>query len=287
MKMRATVWALAIVIGAGGCARRDALDAGAVDAGALDAGSLDASDPFDGGAGDETRDAGDALDGGGGSGGSDAGGGGNDAGREDAGGLDGGSELDAGSALDAGIDAGPIDAGPPNGGCISGGSGTHVARFRWEGSGPGSTAYVVYEANTLPDRSRWRAGAYSRGGIGTYRPTFTDTFLGEGGLELSGTTFIDVELSTASLAHVSNATIAIYGRSFATTSSGSFSWMTFDGSGASPYGGVSNSAPYEWYPADATAALPAGNGGVLLRIEAGPPSNSLVVRRVEICFDAT
>ncbi len=183
--------------------------------------------------------------------------------------------------------SGPIDAGPPNGGCISGGSGTHVARFRWEGSGPGSTAYVVYEANTLPDRSRWRAGAYSRGGIGTYRPTFTDTFLGEGGLELSGTTFIDVELSTASLAHVSNATIAIYGRSFATTSSGSFSWMTFDGSGASPYGGVSNSAPYEWSPADATAALPAGNGGVLLRIEAGPPSNSLVVRRVEICFDAT
>ena len=113
-----------------------------------------------------------------------------------------------------------------------------------------------------------------------------DPFLGEGGLELSGTVFIDVELSTAGLPPVRGATLAIYGRSFNTTTSGSFSWMSFSGAGASPYAGVSNAAPYRWYLADATSALPAGDGSTLLRIEAGPPSNALVVNRVELCFDA-
>jgi len=115
---------------------------------------------------------------------------------------------------------------------------------------------------------------------------FRDPFLGEGGLDLSGSTFIDVELSTAGLRPVRNATLAVYGRSYNTTTSGSFTWMSFSGSGASPYGGVSNSAPYRWYTADATTALPAGDSGTLLRIQAGPPSGSLIVSRVEICFDA-
>ncbi len=188
---------------------------------------------------------------------------------------------DAGS--DAGFDAGS-DAGPPRGGCISGASGTHVVRFRWAGTTSGSRAYVRYEANTLPDTSRWRVSAASRS-IG-YTPVFRDPFLGEGGLDLSGTVFIDVELSTAMLSRVSNATIAIYGRSYNTTTSGSFAWRTFSGTGASPRGGVSNVAPYRWYGANATAALPAGDGGTLLRITAGGPSNALIVNRVEICFDA-
>jgi hypothetical protein len=116
---------------------------------------------------------------------------------------------------------------------------------------------------------------------------FRDPFLAEGGLELSGTVFIDVELSTLGLGPVSNVTLALYGRSYNTTSSGSFSWQTFSGIGASPSGGVSNSAPYEWYSADATAALPPGDDGTLLRIRAEGPSNALIVRRFEICFDAS
>ena len=116
---------------------------------------------------------------------------------------------------------------------------------------------------------------------------FSDTYLGEGGLELGGTAFIDVELSTAGLSSIRNVTIAIYGRSFITTSSGSFQWQTFDGVGASPYGSVANSAPYEWYPADATTEFSPGDSGVLLRLRAGPPSGSLIVNRVEVCFDAS
>ena len=142
----------------------------------------------------------------------------------------------------------------------------------------------MYEANTLPDTSLWRVTAASAS-IG-YRPVFTDTFLGAGGLELSGTVFIDVELSTAMLSSIRGVTISVFGRSFNTTASGSFRWQTFDGIGAAPTNLVANSAPYEWYGADATAAFTPGDSGVRLRLRAGPSSNSLVVNRVEVCFDA-
>ncbi|MAQ15725.1 MAG: hypothetical protein CMN30_13145 [Sandaracinus sp.] len=104
---------------------------------------------------------------------------------------------------------------------------------------------------------------------------------------MGGTVFMDVELSTQGLSSIRNVTIAVYGRSYSTGSSGSFSWQTFDGTGASPYGSMANSAPYQWYRADATAAFTPGNGGILLRIRPEGPSNHLVVNRVEICFDAS
>jgi hypothetical protein len=171
---------------------------------------------------------------------------------------------------------------PVAGSCVSGAPGRYAARFRWTGSG--TRASVSYEVNNLPDRTRWRAGAFSRS-IG-YNPVFGDPFLGEGGLDMSGTVFMDVELSTAGMGSLRGVTLAIYGRSYSTGSSGSFTWMTFDGSGAAPSGSVANSAPYRWYRADATAAFRTGNAGVLLRISPGPPSGSLVVNRVEVCFDA-
>jgi hypothetical protein len=157
-----------------------------------------------------------------------------------------------------------------------------VARFRWEGNGSGSTAWVVYETNTLPDTSRWHAGAYE--GF-NYTPTYRDVFLAEGGLELDGAAFIDVELSTQGLPAVTNATLSIFGRSFNTTASGSFSWQTFSDVGQTPSGIVSNSAPYEWYSGNATTALPAGDDGTHLRIRPEGPSNALIVRKVEICLD--
>jgi hypothetical protein len=143
---------------------------------------------------------------------------------------------------------------------------------------------VVYEANTLPDSSRWRvtAGSASFG----YTPVFADPFLGPGGLDLEGTVFIDVELSTAGLSAISKVTIAVFGRSFNTTASGSFSWQTISGTGATPTNFVSNVAPYSWYPGDATAVFRPADSGLLLRLRAGPSSNALVVNRVEICFDA-
>lgn len=166
--------------------------------------------------------------------------------------------------------------------CLSGGNGKYVARFKWLGNGPSSRAYVRYESNTLPDTSRWKAGANARN-VG-YQPVFQDTFLGEGGLQMSGTVFMDVELSTQGASYT-KATLAIFGRSYNTTSSGSFRWQTFSGVGNSPYGGVANSAPYQWYTADATAALPTGNASTLLRIYPDGPSNALIVRQVEICFE--
>jgi hypothetical protein len=195
--------------------------------------------------------------------------------------------LDAGFADSGAPDAGSvmmIDAGRPGGGCISGATGTHVVRFRWEGTVSGERATVDYEENTLPDTTRWRVSAAAMSF--DYVPTFADPFLGEGGLDLEGTAFIDVELSTGGLAAVESATLAIYGRSFDTTSSGSFSWQSFADTGETPSGFVSNVAPYRWYLADATTALPAGDDGTLLRIRAGPPSDALIVNRVEICFDA-
>ncbi|MBX3270744.1 MAG: hypothetical protein KF729_10805 [Sandaracinaceae bacterium] len=284
----------------GGVALRDG---GASDGAALDAEVADASA---GDAGEVARDAGSASDDGGGLDGSvlaDGGGapvrdgsvpddGGDldassldDAGRDDAGLADAGFDA---SVPDAGFDASVPDAGFDAGtttvSCLSGATGTHVVRFRWAGTSSGSTAYVQYEANTLPDTTRWRVTAASSA-IG-YRPVFSDPFLGEGGLELSGTAFIDVELSTSGLGRVERATLAIYGRSFNTTASGSFSWQTFSGTGATPSGFVSNVAPYRWYGADATAPLPAGDERTLLRIRPGPPSGALIVARVEICFDA-
>jgi hypothetical protein len=157
-------------------------------------------------------------------------------------------------------------------------------RFRWTGSGSGSTASVVYEANTLADTSRWHVSAASAS-IG-FTPVFVDTFLDVGGLDLEGSTFIDVEISTAGLSAIDRATVAIFGRSYNTTTSGSFTWQTFAGTGAAPTNLVSNVAPYRWYGADATAAIRPGESGALIRLRAGPSSNALAVNRVEICFDA-
>jgi hypothetical protein len=245
-----------------------AMDAAAIDAAAIDAGEVSDAGAIDGGTSE--MDAGTDA-------GRDAG---TDAGRDA--GTDAGRDAGTDAGRDAGTDAGR-DAG--GGDCISGATGTHAVRFRWAGSGPSSTAYVVYERNQLPDTSRWHVGAYSMS-IG-YTPVFDDVFLGEGGLDLGGTVFIDVELSTMGLTSLRNVTISVYGRSFNTTASGSFRWQTFDGTGASPASSLANSAPYEWYPADATAAFSPGDGGILLRLRAGPASNRIVVNRVEICFDAS
>lgn len=246
-------------------------------------GKTDSGTKTDGGSGSDGGD----LDGGGSSDGGTAsdGGSGTDGGSI----SDGGSGADSGSGADGGVlvDGGSGSDGgvnPNPGGCISGAVGTHVARFRWAGNGPSSRAYVQYEANNLPDTSRWKAGAYSRGAIG-YNPVFTDTFLGVGGLEMGGTVFMDVELSTAMLSRITKVTLSVFGRSFNTTASGSFSWLTFDGAGAAPSGLVSNVAPYRWYSADATTAFRPGNGGVLLRISPTGPSGTLVVNKVEICFE--
>jgi len=182
----------------------------------------------------------------------------------------------------------PLDAPASvlsGGPCLSGHAGKTAYRIRWAGNGSGSTAYPVYEVNGLPDHSRDHVGAYGYQ-IG-YTPRFEDVFLAQGGLRLDSSGFVDIELTTAGVATIANATLSIYGRSFNTTTSGSFNWQTFEGTGAAPTNIVSNSAPYQWYSADMTTEISPGNSGVLLRIKAGPSSGVLVVNRIEICMTAT
>lgn len=156
-------------------------------------------------------------------------------------------------------------------------------RIRWANAG--GQAQVVYEVNGLPDHSRDHAGAF--GYVIGFTPQFVDPFLGDGGLLLDSSDFVDLELTTAGIAQIASAKLSIFGRSFNTTASGSFNWQTFQGTGAAPTNLVSNVAPYQWYSANMTAAISAGNNGVLIRIKAGPSSGSLVVNRIEICMQAT
>jgi hypothetical protein len=174
---------------------------------------------------------------------------------------------------------GPITGGP----CVSGAPGATAYRIRWAGSG--GTAYVMYEVHAMPDTSRFRAGAY--GYTIPFTPQYVDTALAQGGLLLNSSSFVDIELSTVGIASISAARLSIYGRSYNTTTSGSFNWQTFDGVGASPTNLVSNSAPYQWYTADMTTELSPGDNGVLIRIKAGPSSNSLAVNKIEICLQAS
>ncbi len=250
--------------GGGGADARPAIDAAGGEADARDDTADASSDSPDAGSG----------------GAPDAGGGSPDAasGTPDAG---GGGTPDAGGGGTPDAGGGGIITGGP---CDSGAAGATAYRVRWAGNGSGSTAYPVYEVNGLPDTSRDHTGAYGYS-IG-FTPTFVDPFLGDGGLQLDSSDFVDIELSTAGLSQIQSATLSILGRSYNTTTSGSFNWQTFDGYNEAPANLVSNAPPYEWYSADMTTEISRGDNGVLIRIKAGPSSGSLVVNRIEICMQA-
>lgn len=165
---------------------------------------------------------------------------------------------------------------------MSGQPGQAAYRVRWAQSG--STATVVYEKNGLPDHSRDHTGAFGFQ-IG-FTPQYVDPFLAQGGLQLDSSDFVDIELTTVGVTSIQSAKLAIYGRSFNTTASGSFNWQTFDGTGSTPTNFVSNVAPYQWYAADMTTEISPNDNGVLLRIKAGPSSGALVVNRIELCMQA-
>ncbi len=192
-------------------------------------------------------------------------------------GADTGASADTGIGTDTGIgidtSTGPITGGP----CSSGAAGATAFRIQWKDSG--GTATVNYEVNGLPDKSGFKVAAYSTS-FG-YTPVYSDKFLAVGGLELGGTTFVDIDLSMSGLSSIKSATLSLYGRSFSTGSSGSFTWQTFDGSGAS--GSISNAAPYHWDSTLVTSGLTVGKVHKL-RIKPGPPSGALVIHRIELCI---
>jgi hypothetical protein len=208
----------------------------------------------------------------------------------DTGSFDTGS-FDTGTFDTSSLDTGAIDTTPPpdtstgpitGGPCLSGAPGATAFRFSFYDGG--GEALVKYEVDGFPDKSRGKAGAYGYA-IG-FTPSYVDPFLAEGGLQLDDSDFVDVELSTVGLTTIRSVTLSVYGRSYDTTTSGSFNWQTFVDVGATPTDFVSNVAPYAWYSADATSAFTAGDAGALLRIKPGPSSDSLVVHRIELCVDA-
>ncbi len=225
----------------------------------------------------------DATIGGGDSGGlRDTGGGADTGGMRDGGGgnHDGGGGSDGGGSGSGARDApvGVITGGP----CASGASGAAAYRIGW--SNAQGTAEVVYEVDGLPDKTRDHAGAYGYQ-IG-FTPSYVDPYLAQGGLQLDDSDFVDLEITTNGVAAIDSATLAIYGRSFDVTTSGSFNWQTFVGTGSSPTDSVSNVAPYAWYSADMTTEIAAEDSNTLIRIKAGPSSNVLVVNRIELCMQA-
>ena len=165
---------------------------------------------------------------------------------------------------------------------MSGAAGAAAYRIRWANAQ--GTAYVDYEVDGLPDKARDHAGAYGYQ-IG-FTPSYVDPYLAQGGLQLDDSDFVDLEISTVGVSAIDSATLAIYGRSFDVTTSGSFNWQTFVGTGASATDSVSNVAPYAWYTADMTTEIAAGDGNTLIRIKAGPSSDVLVVHRIELCMQA-
>ena len=134
---------------------------------------------------------------------------------------------------------------------------------------------MVYDVDGFPDHSRDHADAYGYQ-IG-FTASWVDPFLGAGGVGLDDSDFIDLEISTVGVSSISSATLSILGRSYDTTASGSFNWQTFVDTGETATDLVSNVAPYSWYSADMTSALAPNDNGALIRIKAGPASDSLVV----------
>lgn len=200
------------------------------------------------------------------------------------------SASDAGATDTGGNDTGGGDTGVRDasvgiitgGACISGTAGATAYRVRFADAG--GTAQVVYEVDGLPDHSRNHAAAYGYQ-IG-FTPSFVDPYLGVGGLQLDSSDFVDLEITTAGISSIQNATISIFGRSFDTTTNGGFNWQTFVGTGATTDDFVSNIAPYRWYSADFTTEIRPGDNGVLVRVKAGGLSGVLVVNRIEICMQA-
>jgi hypothetical protein len=187
---------------------------------------------------------------------------------------------DTGTVVTDTSTGGPITGGP----CVSGTAGATAFRVSFYNGGGKPT--VSYDKWGLPDKARQKVSVYGYT-IPYTVPGWADPFLGEGGLQLDSSNFIDIELSTSGLSSVKSVTLSLYGRSYSTGTSGSFTWQTSKGTGATPSGSMSNAAPYKWWPGTVVGAIVAGDAGILLRIKAGGPSGSVVVNKIELCMEAS
>ena len=160
--------------------------------------------------------------------------------------------------------------------------GATAVRVTWtDGNG---TAYPSYDVDGTPAHSATvNAYGYEIG----FTATYTDQFLAVGGVALDDDDFIDMQLSTVGVTNIASATLSIYGRSFDVDTDGSFNWQTFLDTGTTATDFVSNGVPYAWYSADITSAVDANDANTLIRVKAGPSSDSLVVSQIELCLVAS
>ena len=187
-------------------------------------------------------------------------------------------ESGAHDASDGSTTVGPITGGP----CSSGAAGATAIRIKFIDAAGAADVQWLVEGD--PDRSNDSAGTY--GYTIPFTSSYVDQFLAQGGVALDDSDFIDIGMSTVGLTSITSATLSLYGRSYDVTTSGSFNWQTFDGTDQTATDFVSNVPPYQWYSADMTAEIGPGENDVLVRIKAGPSSDSLVVNQVEICLVA-
>ncbi|HEX7604197.1 MAG TPA: hypothetical protein VF316_21410 [Polyangiaceae bacterium] len=173
------------------------------------------------------------------------------------------------------VDSGPPLLGPP---CTHG-AGWIAWKFHYNGSTSAST-----DVYSLPDSSNWEAvPAYPNS------TSWADALHG-GGIDMASGNWILIRFSLVGLTQIKSATLSMYGRSYDTTTSGSFeAWSPIYGSIFAPQNSISNAWPYQWKSVDYTANVNVGDtpGLTGIRFKAGPSSNDLIINTVELCIDGS
>lgn len=153
------------------------------------------------------------------------------------------------------------------------------AAFRFHYS-PNNGTNAIVDAFGLSDSSNWEATP-------VYSTSVVDSGNG-GGLEIASGNWILIRYSVVGLTQINAASFSVYGRSYDTTTSGSFeAWTPLYGSASSPTDSVSNAWPYAWTTVDFTGFVQVGDDPGLtgVRLYAGPNSNDLAIHAVELCID--
>lgn len=141
---------------------------------------------------------------------------------------------------------------------------------------------VVVDTLGLPDRSNFQA---STGVLATYE----DAARG-GGINLVGSDYVLIRFSLNGLTRISSATLTMFGRSYSSTTKGSFRAKSpLHGTIATPANAVDSAWPYDWTSVDYTANVRVGDAkaDTAIQLYAGPSSNNLIINTVELCLDAS
>lgn len=195
-------------------------------------------------------------------------------GGADSGSSDASTDDDGGTTTtDAGGDAKQNLLGPP----CSHGAGFVAWKFHYNGS-----TSKITDVYSLPDSSNWDVAP-------AYSTSFVDSIHG-GGIEIGSGNWLLIRFSVAQMSQIKGATLSVYGRSYNTTTSGSFDgWSPIYGDVKSQTNSHSNAWPYQWVSVDYSANVKVGDppGLTGLRLYSGPNSNDLVINTVELCIDGS